>query len=912
MQVTCPHCGARYQFDKALIPPGGYDAQCANCSGIFPVAPSAQGEEMPIALPSMSMVDTWLTAPPIAPKKRAKETPPTAQNVAISAVEPVAPEPPAKPPVVAPTPSRAPVETHAPSPGGSLAYTIACPQCATAYELTIEDIPIGGLNATCPQCTTQYRLTSVGILSVPADLLAPASPILLEDRVTLDAPRAAMSSIADSVKPRPRPPAIPDFEAAVAAAMRQDASVAPSSDEPGAADEAFALPSMPEPSITPETFAAPAVEPEPAPQPELQPPSGLELPPLPGSPVREVTHARETPFASELAQGPTVPESVAPGASPTTDDVSAQASVPPLPSQAPAQPARLPSFAPPAWNGPVSEAVAAPAPAFDSTPPAMPSSTREPARPVAFAATSEPPAASDALPDLPPMVAAEPLPSFADRGPSGFNDQLTAEHSYMQEPRRGLDAPLDDERMAPPSGLGPAGLDGAGDDFLDDRFSSPLQNVRVPPAMNERSRHGAASWGPSSGALPPGVKMRAGDAKRKRRPPFDDDDAAHWRTGRNVKIDARDYDDTAEVIRDGVRSPARRFFVTLLVVAAVGAGLAYGIPWVRSGGLTELLGLPHGEDARVTALLQTARATMLDDTDAGYKAATETASEALDIDPASENARVVYGLATAFRGADVRAAARELAAQGEVVQSSQMLASASTELAHARRVLSRRNDSTADLAFAAGLYYAIEDGQVAQARELFIKGMAKSSLASSEPAPTAQAALLAALLARNEGDAAATRTALERALTLEPSWQRPRFELARELAAHNDPNGARRVLSDILTAVPGHSKAKAMLEQVDEVVPAPTGAPTPEHREEAAAPSDTDEPSLAPAPNRAPAVDVHKRLEQLRNEMAPEPEIGTPPEPKAMVHGAPAEAPSAPEAPKAPEAPAPDGEGDAN
>src|SRR5436190_20646170 len=68
MQVTCPHCGARYQFERSLIPQAGYDAQCANCSGIFVGAPDASGHEPPIALPSMSMIDTWLAPPALAPK----------------------------------------------------------------------------------------------------------------------------------------------------------------------------------------------------------------------------------------------------------------------------------------------------------------------------------------------------------------------------------------------------------------------------------------------------------------------------------------------------------------------------------------------------------------------------------------------------------------------------------------------------------------------------------------------------------------------------------------------------------------------------------------------------------------------------------------------------------------------------
>lgn len=1098
MQVTCPHCGARYQFDKALIPPGGYDAQCANCSGIFPVAPTAVGEEMPIALPSMSMVDTWLTAPPIAPKQRAKETPPTAQNVAISAVEPVAPQQPVSPPVQAAEPAGAP---HMPAAVGQLDYTIACPQCVTVYSVSVEDIPIGGLNATCPKCSTQYRLTSVGVLSVPADMLAPLPTILLEDRVTIDAPRGAFSQLADSVRSRPGEPAEADFSGvnpgreepafagvpslptapsfestpsypsapsyastpsyesgpsaasfdsaqgspsapafdstpsydstptfdssqlagnqssfesapswestpnapAYAAAPAFDstasaasptapswnertpergaraaaqpgptpawtgeaaAAFAPTSDPAPATEQSSAFTSTPAsapaqhsaaqpsswssagvpnaisspasqggPSWRPPALASgPAVDPASssgvsgwgsatpvipnAQGPRTSPgstapafqsqaparPAALEfnVPGFGKSPVREVTHARETPFgepqrpqaASPRPATPSVPAGAEPKVEPAAPESWASA---PLEEHEPT--------VPPAWNAPALADEPAgswgPAPGLSSRDVANTPSLPGGAPPAWNGPGSEP--------ALPPVL---PQPKAASPAPGDFDQQVTTEHHYALEAARGLDQPGSLPAMADPRATTPLDRN----DFSDENNIPALQNVRVPAATNERSRHGAANW--SSTELPPGVKMRAKDAKRKRRPPFDDDDAASWRGGANPQISARDYDDTDEFIRRGVRSPAKRFAITLLLVIAVAAALWFGIPWVRSGALHEMLGIQHSENARVVELVAQARASMLDDTDAGYKAAADTANEALDIDPASASARIAYGLATAFRGADVRGAAQDLEAQGEVVQSSQMLLTASTELAHARRVLSRRNDNASDLAFAAGLYYAL-DGKWDSARELYVKGMNKVALPPTGEPPTAYAALLNALLQRNGLDVAGTRKALERALALEPTWQRPRFELARELAAHNDPNGARRVLSEILAAVPKHTKAKTMLGQVDEVVNAPTGIPaaaqpgapqpgTAEPAKPEVAPAQ-DAASQAPAAPNAPTQpagpaqgkgpDARKRLEQLRNEFAPEPEI----------------APSPPAATPKPEAPAaPEGTGEPN
>lgn len=50
MQVSCGHCGAKYEFDSAAVPPGGYDAQCTTCGNVFFV--------MPEGLPDPSQIVT--------------------------------------------------------------------------------------------------------------------------------------------------------------------------------------------------------------------------------------------------------------------------------------------------------------------------------------------------------------------------------------------------------------------------------------------------------------------------------------------------------------------------------------------------------------------------------------------------------------------------------------------------------------------------------------------------------------------------------------------------------------------------------------------------------------------------------------------------------------------------------------
>ncbi len=45
MRVSCPECGAVYQFDSSAIPARGYDAQCTNCSCVFFVEPEPTGQQ---------------------------------------------------------------------------------------------------------------------------------------------------------------------------------------------------------------------------------------------------------------------------------------------------------------------------------------------------------------------------------------------------------------------------------------------------------------------------------------------------------------------------------------------------------------------------------------------------------------------------------------------------------------------------------------------------------------------------------------------------------------------------------------------------------------------------------------------------------------------------------------------------
>ncbi|HSI05250.1 MAG TPA: zinc-ribbon domain-containing protein, partial [Myxococcota bacterium] len=184
MQVTCPHCGARYQFERSLIPQAGYDAQCANCSGIFVVAPDASGNEAPIALPSMSMIDTWLAPPALAPKSaRTVASQATASRAAtgVGTAPMVTDVTPRQKPragrdgpatvTVLPVGGRGGLSTNAGlAEATELQFSIACPACETVYAFAANDIPRGGVEAPCTQCANPFRLTRVGDPDVVAEL----------------------------------------------------------------------------------------------------------------------------------------------------------------------------------------------------------------------------------------------------------------------------------------------------------------------------------------------------------------------------------------------------------------------------------------------------------------------------------------------------------------------------------------------------------------------------------------------------------------------------------------------------------------------------------------------------------------------------------------------------------------------
>lgn len=65
MRLICPNCGATYEVDAGLIPPGGRDVQCSNCGhGWFQEPEGLDADEPEVAEPAPADVETDEEAEP--------------------------------------------------------------------------------------------------------------------------------------------------------------------------------------------------------------------------------------------------------------------------------------------------------------------------------------------------------------------------------------------------------------------------------------------------------------------------------------------------------------------------------------------------------------------------------------------------------------------------------------------------------------------------------------------------------------------------------------------------------------------------------------------------------------------------------------------------------------------------------
>ncbi|OGQ78844.1 MAG: hypothetical protein A2289_11580 [Deltaproteobacteria bacterium RIFOXYA12_FULL_58_15] len=174
MEVACPQCAAKYQFDAAAIPEQGYDAQCTGCGGVFFVAPDKPVEQISVTCHHCGAV--YQFAPSAIPAAGYDAQCTQCQKVFFVAAPGVAP--PSAPSRAAPTTPSAPVqsalaELAAPEPAPfdlSGPIDLAAAQSAPVGPPPVESAPVN--------------------LAAPADSRAPAAvavgPILPVEPVALD------------------------------------------------------------------------------------------------------------------------------------------------------------------------------------------------------------------------------------------------------------------------------------------------------------------------------------------------------------------------------------------------------------------------------------------------------------------------------------------------------------------------------------------------------------------------------------------------------------------------------------------------------------------------------------------------------------------------------------------------------
>ncbi|MBX3251458.1 MAG: tetratricopeptide repeat protein, partial [Myxococcales bacterium] len=310
-----------------------------------------------------------------------------------------------------------------------------------------------------------------------------------------------------------------------------------------------------------------------------------------------------------------------------------------------------------------------------------------------------------------------------------------------------------------------------------------------------------------------------------------------------------------------VRRSGAGLWIALVLLLAAGAGVALG--WSH---IAPALGLGGGDEALVARL--GAGATEHDKhTVEAYDAALREylrASALAEADP-----RVLLGLARteaawaealSFEADDLEArAAHDPALAGRAAAKRDEVSRRAAEARrHAEALLRVQVDLSGEVALADALRLV---GQSAEARQRIdrasqlLAAMPSGQAASPEDASAYHVAV--ALLAGGWPEAL---PAARDAVSANPTSIRARLVLARALLATRDVAGARRELDEVLRRVPGHPRARALVDAIDRGLP--PAAPTVEVEE----PSDPD--PTAP-PTDAPTMEAASPREATPRETSP-------------------------------------------
>ncbi|UWQ96063.1 zinc-ribbon domain-containing protein [Rhodobacteraceae bacterium M385] len=90
MRLTCPNCSARYEVDEAMVPPGGRDVQCSNCSQTW-FQPGRRAPETPVS-PEVAPPEAPAEDTPQAPEVAPVHDAPSPEVADEAADEPAQPE----------------------------------------------------------------------------------------------------------------------------------------------------------------------------------------------------------------------------------------------------------------------------------------------------------------------------------------------------------------------------------------------------------------------------------------------------------------------------------------------------------------------------------------------------------------------------------------------------------------------------------------------------------------------------------------------------------------------------------------------------------------------------------------------------------------------------------------------------
>ena len=307
----------------------------------------------------------------------------------------------------------------------------------------------------------------------------------------------------------------------------------------------------------------------------------------------------------------------------------------------------------------------------------------------------------------------------------------------------------------------------------------------------------------------------------------------------------------AETVPPAARQQRRRLLLIVAsALALVGAGIGAVVaikPTLLDAAIGRI-GLSRSMPPGVEAGLARAHVFSLFDTSSAYDQALAELDKLHQIQSDNPDATALRGLIYVFRGLDARAGADllreqerrardELAALGTADEQSKqredlhavaadresrakaLLEETAKELSQAFALLAdalKAHPDSPALFLAAGFYYSTDSASSTKAEDMLTRSLelrpgSGTAVDLAHPPDALTAYLRALLWERQPENRERAREAFTAALKLEPNLQRARYDLALEYSRAGDLETAKRLLKEILTAVPDHTRASEAL-----------------------------------------------------------------------------------------------------